>query len=178
MDIFSHELSAYKLEIEKIRDDLEGFKNDNSIVENVTHFGLGISNRGHLIIIGLCSLVEIYLYELAKNEQEKQVFKLSDISGQGITKLQTYLTKTAKLDFGRLKYWPKFKAVYDLRNTFVHSYGGLIESSQISKAKKSLRELEMEGSLVAERRIRLTYDNLVLIHNYIEQLILEFKSQT
>lgn len=177
MDIYSHELSAYKLEIQNIKDGLEEFKSDPSVVENVTHFGLGISNRGYLILIGLCSLVEIYLYDLACAEEQQQLFKLKDIKGQGREQLQLYLTRTRKVDFGKLKHWSAFNDIYIIRNTFVHSYGGLMETAQLEKAKKSLKRMQMENSLVADRRIRLNNENLLTIHGHIESLILELKTQ-
>lgn len=177
LDIYSHELCSYKLEIENIRDELNKFKDESSEAKNFTHFGLGISNRGHFIVIGLCSLVEIYLYDLVRIEEEQQLFKFSDLSGQGTSKLQKYLSKTGRVDFGKLKHWSAFKNIYTIRNTFVHSYGGLMETQQLEQAKSSLKNLQMESSLVGNRRIRLSYDYLVIIHGHIESLISELKIQ-
>jgi len=87
MDIYSHELSAYKRELESLKSEINGFPKDRKENDNLTHFSLGVSNRGHLMVVGLCSLVEIFLYQLAVDEENNQSFKLEDLRGSGLTKL-------------------------------------------------------------------------------------------
>lgn len=126
MDIYSHELSAYKMELESLRSEICNFSKVRNEHENLTHFSLGVSNRGHLIVVGLCSLVEAFLYELASEEENNQSFKLGDLRGSGLTKLKNYLSRAKRVDFGKINDWGNFKNIYTLRNTLVHSYGGLI----------------------------------------------------
>lgn len=101
MDIFWHELNAYKTEILNLQSKTStvSFKE----IENFTHYSLGISNRTNLIVIGLCSLVEAFLYELAvcEEDKDKNLFKIDDLKGNGIERLQTYLARTGKVDFGK-----------------------------------------------------------------------------
>lgn len=128
MDTYWHEIRAYKGEIEDIAAKLEEFRRDPSCFANSTHFGIGLSNRALLILVGMCALVESRLYEIAKEEQSKHAFTVEDINGQGITRLQKYLARSKRIDFGNVRKWDKFKAAYEIRNTFVHSYGGLVET--------------------------------------------------
>ena len=90
MDIYSHELSAYKREIQSLKTEIEESLKNYSEIDNFTHFGLGVSNRGHLMIIGLCSLVEVFLYKITADEEKKHLFKLEDLKGSGLTKIQKY----------------------------------------------------------------------------------------
>jgi hypothetical protein len=73
MDIYSHELAAYKREISTLAQEIE---NGIPEGENSTHFGLGISNRANMILVGMCSLVEALLYEIAAEEESKNKFKI------------------------------------------------------------------------------------------------------
>nr|WP_235923231.1 hypothetical protein [Candidatus Chlorobium masyuteum] len=98
MDIYWHELNAYKYEIDDISAKIEAFRKDNSCVDNVTHFGIGLSNRALLIVVGLCALVEIRLFELAEEEESRHQFKVDDLAGQGLTRLQKYLSKSQRID--------------------------------------------------------------------------------
>jgi uncharacterized membrane protein YuzA (DUF378 family) len=52
-------------------------------IDNITHFGLGVSNRANYMVVGLCSLVEVCLYEVAKQEEENRTFKIADLRGDG-----------------------------------------------------------------------------------------------
>ncbi len=70
------------------------FQDDPLGADNLTHFGLAYSNRINLPIVGLCSLVEIFLYEIAKQENENpDSIKLETYPGQGYTKYVEYLKK-------------------------------------------------------------------------------------
>ena len=174
MSIQEFELGAYSREIEALKNESFTIDNEN---DNYTFHALHISNRVHLTIVGLCSLVEATLFELAKRAEKDQKFKLCDISGSGITKLKTYLSKSGFIDFGKISKWSEFKHIYELRNTIVHSYGGMVESKQIEKAKISLQELGLcESALVVGGvRIRLNIDTLELFFEIIKELIHEIQ---
>lgn len=175
MDIFWHELNAYKTEIQNLHAEIERSLTNFGEVENLTHFSLGISNRANLLVIGLCSLVEVFLYELATHEEDINSFKIKDLNGSGLERLQTYLTRTGKVDFGRIPSWSTFKQIYVLRNALVHSYGGLIDTSLIVKVEKAIKQLKIESALVGSRRIRLTSEILLDFHKEIESLINDLK---
>jgi hypothetical protein len=175
MDIFWHELNAYKTEIINLQLEIEHSISNFGEIENLTHFSLGVSNRANLIVIGLCSLIEVFLYELAAHEEDKNLFKIEDLKGNGIERLQIYLTRTGKVDFGKISKWSTFKQIYVLRNALIHSYGGLVETSFIEKVEKAVKQLKIESSLVGNRRIRLTSENLLDFHKVIEALISELE---
>ncbi len=173
MDIFRHELNAYKTEILNLQSEISTVNFGE--IKNLTHYSLGISNRASLIVIGLCSLVEVLLYELAACEEDKNSFKIDDLKGNGLERLQIYLTRTKKIDFGRISQWNAFKQIYILRNALIHSYGGLVETSFIEKVKKAVKQLKIESSLIGDRRIQLLCENLLDFHKVIEDLIAELK---
>ena len=175
MDIYSHELSAYKREIQSLQSEIEINMKNTSEIDNFTHFSLGVSNRGHMMLVGLCSLVEVFLYELANDEDKKQSFKLQN---SGLIRLKKYLSKTKRVDFGKIKDWGKFMNIYTLRNTIVHSYGGLVETARLKKTRKALNTLKLESSLIRDRRIRLTTETLLDFHKIIENIINDLKKNT
>jgi hypothetical protein len=177
MDIFWHELNAYKTEIQNLHVEIERSIANYGEVENLTHFSLGISNRANLLVIGLCSLVEVFLYELATHEEDRNSFKIEDLNGNGLERLQTYLTRTGKVDFSRIPRWSAFKQIYVLRNALVHSYGGLIRTSFIKKVEKAVKQLKIETALAGSRRIRLTSEILLDFHKVIESLFNDIKQQ-
>jgi hypothetical protein len=177
-DIFWHELNAYKTEILSLQAEIERSIANFGEIQNLTHFSLGVSNRANLMVVGLCSLVEVFLYELSAREEDKTAFKIEDLKGNGLERLQTYLTRTGKVDFGKIPQWSTFKQIYVLRNALIHSYGGLIETSFIEKVKKAIEQLKIESALVGNRRIRLTSEILLDFHKLIEDLISELKLTT
>ena len=69
MDIYEHELSAYEREIHALKDELERFGRGE--VNLTTHFIIAwlMRNRTNLMVVGLCSLVEVFMYELAHDEE-------------------------------------------------------------------------------------------------------------
>lgn len=143
---------------------LEKFIEKRSQVDNLTHFSLAMSNRISLILVGLCSLVESALYTLAQDEENNQSFKLNDIHGMGIPKLQTYLSKTGRVNFSEINSWCKFRSAYEIRNVFIHSYGGLVHSQKLQdKAQRHMQNLGFDTSLIGGR-IRLTIENLKTLH--------------
>lgn len=173
MDIFCHELNAYKTEILNLQSEVSTVNFQK--IDNLTNYSLGVGNRANLIIIGLCSLVEVFLYELAAREEDTNSFKIDDLKGNGLERLQKYLTRTGKVDFGKISNWSTFKDIYTLRNALVHSYGGLVETSFIKKVEKAVKQLKIESSLVSNRRIRLNSENLLVFHTVIEDLFRELK---
>ena len=177
MDIYWHEINAYKREIQILISEIEKYKKNPLKIDNLTHFSLGISNRGHWMLVGLCSLVEVFLYELVDDEEKKQLFKLKDLKGSGLIKLKNYLSKTKRVDFGKIKDWDKFKNIYTLRNTLVHSYGGLVETARLDEARKALKTLNIESSLIGDRRIRLATETLLDFHTIIESVINDLKKK-
>ncbi len=174
MDIYWHELNAYGGEIKDIAAKDEAFRKDPSSVGNLTHFGIGLSNRALLIVVGLCALVESRLFELAEEEESRHQFKVDDLAGQGLKRLQKYLSRSKRIDFGKIRNWDRFTAVYEIRNTFVHSYGGLVETKLIPKAEAALKNLNIKDALFG-RRIRLNSNHMLQIHGIFESLFEELR---
>ncbi|WP_017300140.1 hypothetical protein [Nodosilinea nodulosa] len=178
MDIFWHELNAYKAEIQGLQEELTNSLANIGIgsFRNHTHFSLRVSNRAALIVVGLCSLVEVFLYDLAANEEKKNSFKVEDLKGNGLTRLQLYLSRTGRIDFGAISDWGTFMQIYILRNAFVHSYGGLIDTVFLKKVEKAVKQLKIESALVGSRRLRLSPKHLMTFHQTIEHLIEELRA--
>jgi hypothetical protein len=180
MNIQEFELRSYKREIESLKKEYLEFASLNKEEKNLTLFSLHTSNRVHLAVVGLCSLVEVTLFECVQEIEKDQKFKLDDINGAGITRLQKYLSKTGTIKFGEIQAWADFKNIYVLRNTFIHSYGGMIESKQIDEAKKSIRLLKLcdQKLVVGNRRIRLDIETLEKFHEIFEKVIYEIQKNT
>jgi len=178
MDIYEHELAAYKREIHVISDEFDKCVRGEIKIDNLTHYSLAMSNRTNLLAVGLCSLVEVFLYELAHDEDAKQSLKLIDSRGQGISKFKDYLSKTNRVNFGTLNRWGEFKKIYDLRNFIIHSYGGLIETSQLEKVKAAMEALNIKSSLIGERRIRLSVEVITEFHKVITNVVNGLRSCT
>jgi hypothetical protein len=174
MNIYSHELASYKREIDALTTEYEkGCKGGN-----LTHFSLALSNRTNLLVIGLCSLVETYLYEIAQKAEADVSFKIDDLKGNGLSRLKTFITRSKGIDFGKIKTWGEFHQIYQLRNALVHGYGGLIDSVDIDKVEKALTTLKCSDSLVGGRRIRLMPSSLFKFCNLVETTIEEVESRT
>ena len=109
MDIYSHELSAYEREIITLKKEFVDALHAFDQIDNLTHFSISFSNRGHMMIIGLCSLVEVFLYELVVDEAKKQNFKMEDLHNGGVSRLQSYLSRSKRIDFSKIQNWDKFK---------------------------------------------------------------------
>lgn len=175
-DIFWYELNAYKTDIINIEVEIKRFMANLNEGENLTYFSLAISNRANLLLIGLCALFEAFLYQLSVQEENTNSLKIRDIRGQqGLRQLQTYLTRTNKVDFDRVPQWSTFDQIYILRNALVHSYGGMIETRFIKKVQETVKQLKIESALVGNRRIRLTSEILLNFHKVIEDLMIELK---
>jgi hypothetical protein len=168
MDIYLHELAAYKREISTLVQEIENGVPDG---ENSTHFGLGVSNRANMILIGMCSLVEALLYEIAAEEEAKNKFKIDDLKGNGLKRLQNYISRTDRIDFGKISEWGDFNHIYTIRNALVHSYGGLVDSSDMTKVKEALKHLKITNVLVMGKRIRITSKTLPKLLKIVEGTI-------
>lgn len=140
-------------------------------VENLTHAVFGVSNRANLMAGGLCGLVEACLVDRAENAVSQ--IKLSDVRGQGISRLKLFLSRLGIIDFGRLKNWNRFKSVYELRNSIVHSYGGMIVDAPDEKLIEHLSKLDLVNVLVGGRRIRVGPSALERILNIVDDLLRE-----
>jgi len=175
MNIQDFELQSYSREIETLKKEL--YEPATGSIDNYTLYSLHISNRVHLCIVGLCSLVEVTLFELAQKAEKSQTFKLSDINGNGLSRLQKYLSKTEVLKFGNLRNWSNFKHVYEIRNTIIHSYSGMVESKQIETMKKSITQLGLseKALIVGGKRLRMNIDSLEIVFTIIEDLINEIQ---
>jgi hypothetical protein len=168
--LFHHEIESYKNELERLKSDIRTISKPGA-VKNLTHASFGVSNRGHQMVVGLCSLVEVRLLELA--ETGKSPIKLSDVKGQGISRLKLYLSRLGIVDFGSLKGWNGFSSVYELRNSIVHSYGGMIVDEPSSKLVEHLAKLRLTHVLVGGRRIRLDSAALEMILGIVNSLLAE-----
>ena len=168
MNIYLHEIESYKYELNRLKKEEQTPFNKK---DNLTHLGLARSNRYSYMLVGLCSLVEALLYEIAEKGEKNNVFKISDIKGNGINKLKTYIVKTLGIDFGKINNWEEFTHIYKIRNVIIHSYGGLFENYQLNEIKKSLKILGIQNSLFSEKRIRLTNENLTKILHIIKNII-------
>ena len=180
MNIQEFELRSYEREIESLKKEALDISQLSKEERNWTIYSLHTSNRVHLAIVGLCSLVEVTLFERIQLIEKDQKFKLNDINGVGISRLQKYLSKTDAIDFGKIKNWSEFKNIYVLRNTFIHSYGGMIESKQIEEAKKSIKLLGFDDKklVVGGWRIRLDIDTLEKFHKIFKNVINEIQVHT
>jgi len=169
MDIYTE---SYKREISGIEDDIE---RGVPTGVNSTHYGLGILNRASMIVIGLCSLVEALLYEIASKEEQKNSFKIDDLKGTGLVRNQTYLSRTGIVDFGKIPSWGDFKKIYIIRNALVHSYGGLVESTDMTKVSDALAHFKFKNVLIGGRRIRMTSESLHKTISVVETTIESLK---
>jgi len=176
MDIFWHEINSYKAEIKSLQKEIDDSLQNIESIDNLTHFSLRISNRASLILVGLCSLVEVCLYELAAHEETKNSFKVEDLKGNGLVRLQLYLSRTGRVDFGKISDWGTFRQIYILRNAFVHSYGSLVDSAFLNKVEKAVKQLKIESALVGSRRLRLSPKHLMNFHQIIERIIEELRT--
>jgi hypothetical protein len=168
--IYEFEIDSYRKQIQQLRYELKNVEWDE--IENKTHFALARSNRANFIIVGLCGLVEVQLFEIAKEQNE---FDISEVKDGGLSKLETHLKDISDINFGKLENWDWFKSIYEIRNTIVHSYGGLITKQDPNGIKNHLSKLSLSKYLVGERRIRFEPDGLDKILKVIENLLSELK---
>jgi hypothetical protein len=171
--LFHHEVQSYRAELKRLKSDIQKIAKPGA-VENLTHASFGVSNRGNQMVVGLCSLVEVRSFELAEGGKGgKSPIKLSDVKGQGICRLKLFLSRLGIVDFGRLKKWDGFMSVYELRNSIIHSYGGMIVDEPSPKLVEHLSKLGLTNILIGGRRIRLGPDALEIILNIVDSLLAE-----
>lgn len=166
--IYEIEIQSYRNQIQSLRCELENIDWDS--IENFTHFSLARSNRTNFLVAGLCGLVEAKLFEIAESQSN---FDVGKIKYDGLMGLKKYLKELDTIDFTKLKNWDAFNSIYEIRNTIVHSYGGLISKQDPSKIKHHLSKLNLEKFLVEDRRIRLTPEAIDQITDTVENLIEE-----
>lgn len=177
IDIYEYELQAYRREIEQIKRDVSGEKSMEVVNNggNLTHYALGVSNRQNMLLVGMCSLVEAFLTDVALDHESKTAFDLEDIRGRGRNQLKRFLSILGVFDFGKLTYWSQFTKLYKLRNCIVHGHGGIVQSNKLEKLQKILEDFEMENVLLAGRRIRMNYEGLDLSHGIVQGIINELR---
>lgn len=174
-DLYEHELSSYKREIEERDKTISSIpKQDASF--NLTHFSIGLSNRANLMVIGLCSLVEIKLFEIVVEREKQSSFRLTDLKGSGLDRLKIFLSRTQVIDFGKLKSWASFRDLYTIRNTLVHGYGGVVPPSDLSRVEQAVEALDIQQVLCTSR-IRFETDSLRKAHKVASQLIDEINEK-
>jgi hypothetical protein len=168
--IYAHEMAAYRLELQSIESQFIEVSHGGS-TNNLTHAVFATSNRVNLFVVGLCSLVEAWLYQMT--ESYNGAFQLSDIRGQGISKLKLFLSRTGTIDFSRLKYWESFQKACDVRNAIIHSYGGMALEEGTDELIRALTALKIQSALVGGRRIRLGPKALQILLDIIDGLLNE-----
>ena len=168
--LFHHEVESFRTELELITSRYQEIAKPGA-VENLTHASFGVSNRENQMVVGLCSLVEVCLRERTQNGVSR--IRLSDVRGQGISRLKLFLSRLGIVDFGSLKNWDRFWSVYQLRNSIVHSYGGMIVDEPNGELIKHLSKLGLASVLVDGRRIRLGPNALELILDIVDSLLRE-----
>jgi hypothetical protein len=168
--LFHHEIESFRTELTLIKSRYQEIAKPGA-VENLTHASFGVSNRENQMVVGLCSLVEVSLLDRTKGTASP--IKLSDVRGQGITRLKLFLSRLGIVDFSSLKNWAHFKSVYQLRNAIVHSYGGMIVDEPNEKLIEHLSKLGLANVLVGGRRIRLGPNALETILNIVDSLLRE-----
>jgi len=168
--LFHHEVNAYRTELNLISDRYKEISKVG-MVDNLTHAMFGVSNRANLMVVGMCGLVEAYLFERTKNTGSQ--IRLSDVRGQGLSRLTLFLSRLGVIDFGRLKSWDRFKSVYVLRNSIVHSYGGMVVGEPDERLIEHLSKLDLLTVLVGGRRIRVGPTALTIILNIVDDLLTE-----
>lgn len=179
-DMYEHELSSYKREIEGLEQ--EGEKALRNIIKqdpsfNLTRFSLALSNRANLMVIGMCSLVELKLYEIAEEKEKQSSFKLSNLKGKGgLDKLKEFLAQIQAVDFRNLKSWSAFCHLYNIRNALVHTYGGAVRSADLSKVEKAVKALNIHQALCTSR-IRFEKASLLKAHRVVTAVIDDINKQ-
>jgi hypothetical protein len=168
--LFYHEVESFRTELKLIKGRYGEIAKPGA-VKNLTHASFGVSNRENQMVVGLCSLVEVCLLDRTKGAESP--IRLSDVRGQGITRLKLFLSRLGIIDFGNLKNWAQFKGVYQLRNAIVHSYGGMIVDEPNDKLVENLSKLGLASVLVGGRRIRLDPNALETILNIVDSLLKE-----
>lgn len=170
---FHHEVMSYKVAIREIESRV-GVLSKPDTTKNLTHEALEYVNRQKLLIVGLCSLIEARLYLEVQNYTGPE--SIEDEPGQGITRLKSFLSKTGIVNFGHLNEWPKFRLIYKIRNSIIHSYGGLVFDSDVQGIESAVADLAFEP-LLEGTRIRIRPEHLYQTLDIVSNLIDEIDSQ-
>ena len=177
MTIYDLELASYRQELRRLVADGDAVRVAETVREgtSLTHYALGLSNRGNMILVGLCGLVEALLSDIALTEEAKSPFRLEEIRGVGRKRIQLFLTRIGAIDFKVLPSWPEFERLYRIRNSIVHGHGGLVSSGSLSKVKNALKSLNMQEILVGDRRIRMNEASLRSAHTIVSNVVREIQ---
>lgn len=167
--LYSHEIESYRQELKKIEQQFSEATKE----KNLTHASFAVSNRANLFVVGLCSLVEARLYDLALSVNNGPKFSDFKTKMKGISRLIFYLKSTNTIVFSELSNWDAFQSVYKIRNSIIHSYGGMITDENLNILNKYMEKLKLEDFLVGKRRIRLNPKALKKILNIIDSLLNE-----
>ena len=171
--IYDFEIQSYRSQVKSLQSELVDI--DWGSIENLTHFSLARSNRINFLAVGLCGLVEVKLFEIAEAQEN---FNIERIKYEGLKGLKKYLKELSAINFGDLKHWDAFNSIYEIRNTIVHSYGGMIAKQDPTRIKTHLSKLDLENILVGDRRVRLTTEALDQIILVVDNLIGELNYLT
>ena len=166
--IYHHEIQAYRVELAELEARFDVIATPGK-VENLTHAAFGFSNRQSFMLVGMCSLVEAYLYQLVQSNPAN--FNLADLKGQGVSRLKLYLSRTGVVAFGQLKNWDKFSSIYKIRNEIVHSYGGMAAEDLTDSITPHLERLGFYGVLISGRRIRVGLEHITEVIDIIDGLL-------
>ena len=80
------------------------------------------------------------------------------------------------IDFSKLSNWDRFQSIYSIRNSLVHSYGGLIVDTSVEKLQKHVDKLGFQNVLVGGRRVRLNPDSLEKVLDVVNELLKELNA--
>jgi hypothetical protein len=171
-DLFEHQLASYKREIEERDETLRSFLTRWDRSKNLTHSSMALANRANLIVIGLTSLVEAKLYDVAAEVEKTSLFKISDIKGSGLDRLKLFLARNSVISFDVLKSWASFLNLYAIRNALVHGHAGIILPSDTTKFRDAIRSLQIE-QVFEDPRIRFDTNALLVAHGVASEAIAE-----
>lgn len=158
-DLFQHQLASYQEAINEMDNTLRTFLKERATPSNVTRFGFAITNRANLIVVGLTTLVEAKLYEIATDVESTSNFKVCDLKGSGRRRLEVYLLRTQIIDVQKCPSWPPFNHLYIVRNAIVHGHGVIVERSRLDKVSQATTALKISHVLFGSPdRVRIIFD--------------------
>lgn len=110
--------------------DLEYHFRQKSLLKNIYYDSL---------ILTLYAFIEKHMFLVCHRLENNQKLKIEDISGKGIFKYRTYLTKVINIDFDMINSeWAFLKNINKLRNFLVHSEGFRSFPKSSENLKKAL----------------------------------------
>lgn len=162
-DLFQHELSSYQEDLEGRDETLRAFLNHRDRSRNLTHFGFAITNRANLIVVGLTTLVEAKLYEIATDVERTSIFKVSDLKGSGLERLKVYLSRKQVVDVEKCTSWSSFQHLYTIRCAIVHGHGVIVQPFRLKKVCPAVKALKIQHVLFGPpERVRIIFDTKAL----------------